>query len=141
MEINKLSLIGKCIIINSSKEILILKRTNYKNNGSENLWDIPGGNVEKDECINNGIKREVFEETNLSLENNNIFYIDSGKKYENGQFVFTLFYSKNFQGELKLSHEHSEYRWINYQDLDNFDFHLREGKIELIKNFLKNNLF
>lgn len=136
--IDKLYLIAKCVLINKENKFLILKRTDYKNNGSENLWDIPGGSVDKNEDLNNAVAREVNEETQINLNSYNVFKIVSGKAtQENSYIVFSLFYSKDFSGDIQLSKEHSEYKWIGVEEIKNYDFYLKEERVDQIKEFLE----
>ena len=140
--VDKLYFIAKCVIINDKNQILILKRTDYKNNGTENLWDFPGGNIEKYEDVNISIKREVFEETKIELNSTKIVSIDSGKKDENEEIIFVIFASKDYKinEQIILSEEHLEYKWITVDEIDNYDFYLKPERLEKIKNYLiKNN--
>ena len=49
---DKLYFVSKCVLLNSEKNFLILKRTDYKKDGTGGLWDIPGGSVDQDEEVN-----------------------------------------------------------------------------------------
>jgi 8-oxo-dGTP pyrophosphatase MutT (NUDIX family) len=61
------------LIINKKGRILLEKR---KDNG---LYCLPGGSVDYEEKVNDALKREVFEETGISLQNPTLFAIRSGK--------------------------------------------------------------
>ena len=68
-------------------------------------WNFPGGKIEKGEIPLEAAKREVFEETNLVIENcemiaeKNIFFanLEKGNQYWKGYFYRTNKYS----GEIK----------------------------------------
>jgi 8-oxo-dGTP diphosphatase len=53
------------ILINSKNEVLLLLRDHNSEIPYPNMWDIPGGMVEKDETPEEAIKREMYEELNL----------------------------------------------------------------------------
>ena len=59
----------KCLLKNEYNKYLILKKTEEeaKNDGSENLYDIPGGRMEYGEDIIDTLVREVFEETGAEI--------------------------------------------------------------------------
>ena len=145
MDVNKLFFISKCVLINEENKFLILKRTDYKNNNTGDLWDIPGGSVDLDEEVNLAVRREVKEELQVELNEASVFHIDSGKgmpsgkEVESSQFVFVLFVSKHFNlgSGIKLSDEHSEYKWISVNEIDNYQFYLRNNRIDAIKKYLK----
>jgi 8-oxo-dGTP diphosphatase len=134
---DKLYFVSKCVLLNSEKKFLILKRTDYKKDGTGDLWDIPGGSVDQDEEVNSAVKREVLEELQLTLNNPKVFAVDSGKGTPSGYYIFTIFHCLDYSGELTLSEEHSEYKWISIDEIDNYDYYLTEERIESIREFLK----
>ncbi len=97
------------------------------------MWDIPGGSVDLDEEVNSAIRREVREELQIELNEAQVFHIDSGKgipsgkDISKGQFIFVLFVSRNYdlKDGIKLSIEHSEYKWILVDEIDNYKYYLR----------------
>ena len=137
--IDQLHFASKCVIINEENKFLILKRTNYANNETQDKWDFPGGSVNLDEDANDAIIREINEELQIELNEANVFKINSGKGIPSGQFVFVLFASRkhDLKDGIKLSKEHSEYQWISLDEIDNYTFYLRDNIIEDIKNYMK----
>jgi len=65
-----------CLILNEKDEVLLEKRTD---NG---LYCRPGGSLDLGETVIEGVKREVFEETGIKLEEVSLFMILSGEKME-----------------------------------------------------------
>ena len=82
------------------------------------LFEIAGGNAEKEENIYDALKREIKEETNLDLIEVTSFinYFDylseSGKKCR--QFNFKVEVS---QSKIVLT-EHDEYKWVRLENID-----------------------
>jgi len=79
------------------------------------VWEFPRGKCEGKESINQCLKREVKEETNLDVEivsyiNKYEYIADEGKR-KSTQYNY-LCKLKNKNQEVELSHEHSEYKWI-----------------------------
>jgi dATP pyrophosphohydrolase len=99
------------IIFTDGKSILLLKRDN------EETWDLPGGKSNDGETeIDNAI-RETKEETGLEKipgeRFDSISHKDANKKYT------TFFYKVDKQFPVKLSHEHSDYEWVPFNELKN----------------------
>jgi 8-oxo-dGTP diphosphatase len=142
MDIDKLHFVSKCVLINERNEFLILKRTFYKSDGGEQQWDLPGGSVDLDEDVNLAILREISEEINVKLNNTQIFDVYSEKGIPSGQFILTLFSSKinTTNINIKLSDEHSEYRWISRNEIENYSYYVvLRKRLEYIKIHLRNN--
>ena len=100
-------------IIQKDGKILVLKRSCEEDVFAE-LWDIPGGKIEYGEKIIDGIKREVFEETGLDVEIEfrpwSLWSFMTPAKER--QTVGITLLAKYLGGEVKLSNEHTDYKWI-----------------------------
>ena len=105
---NDVSTVAKVMLFDSKKRILLLKRSSYVQKYA-NEWDLPGGHLKENENMINGLKREVFEETGLKIREPNFF-----KQLENIHF-FTAFYDSQ---PVKLSHEHTDFRFFKKDDLN-----------------------
>ncbi|WP_281974963.1 NUDIX hydrolase [Halobacillus litoralis] len=97
------------IIEDGSGRILLQKRSDF------GVWGIPGGLLEIGETFEATVKREVFEETGLTIRELELFGVYSGEKgyaqYENGDQVFSvqiIFISRKFDGVLLGNHESRE---------------------------------
>jgi ADP-ribose pyrophosphatase YjhB (NUDIX family) len=97
------------IIVDKFGRILLQRRTDL------DIWGIPGGILEIGETFEATVKREVLEETNLSINTVKLFGIYSGEKgfaqYGNGDKVFSIqiiFYADEFDGTLQVNHESRE---------------------------------
>ena len=77
-------------MINSNDEILLLKRKeNQKFPGN---WDLPGGHLKEKETGEEGLLREVKEETNLSINEPSFIYRDGRHSfYKSRSWTGTLF--------------------------------------------------
>lgn len=101
-------------LISKSNKILLLERR--ENDFMGGIFELPSGNLEKDETLLDGLKREVREETGLEvievvkLIDSFDYLSGSGKKAR--QFNF---YVKVADGKLQLS-EHSTYAWSKHGD-------------------------
>lgn len=137
--LKKLYFVAKSLIINNKNEFLILKRTNYKKNNTNNLWDLPGGNIDIYEDINDALVREVHEETKITINTKDILSINSGKHpKEEAQVIFVLFRTKDFdiEDKITLSKEHSDFKWISVKEMGKFQFYLSQERLDKIKGYL-----
>ena len=71
------------IILNKQNKILLCHRRDY------DLWNLPGGGLEKNESIQSGLIREVKEETGLAVKISRLAGVYS-KPYKN-EIVFFAF--------------------------------------------------
>jgi mutator protein MutT len=96
------------IIFDKKDRVLLCHRRDY------DLWNLPGGKLEKGESPRQGIIREVKEETGLIVETERL----SGVYYkpENNEIIFS-FVCKIIDGEITLTDEADQ---INYLDINDF---------------------
>jgi len=109
--------VGQKAFIDKNGEILVLI--------DEFGLDLPGGKIQKgEEDFSTSLKREVREETGLEIEVGTLFQSWQWKMRRGpniGKLIFLVGYKcKYLSGELKLSEEHNNFRWVNknnYQEL------------------------
>ena len=101
------------VILNENDELLILKR-HPKSRTDPEMWELPGGKVEKGEFFTDALLREIKEETNL---NSNIgdFFEAIQNDYTHKRTVQIMMYLKDIEGEVQISDEHIDWMWA---DLD-----------------------
>lgn len=83
-------------------------------------WDFPGGKLEEGEDPFVGIEREVFEETFLkvkALEVVGVYELELAKDGVKIPHKFTLYFTEIISGDVKLSHEHLEFRWETKEEI------------------------
>jgi 8-oxo-dGTP diphosphatase len=129
--LNNVRLIQKCIVVNHDGKILALKRAVDDHSRGGN-WDLPGGGYEQGEDVLEAIKREIKEEAGLTVNLlTPIFFTNKiGEKegFFQGDTVFGMCYAcSDWSGELVLSDEHTEYRWISPEDFLTFNFGADSG--------------
>ena len=111
-------------------------------------WDFVKGNIEEGEKEKETVKRELFEETGIdSLQihqefNEKVEY-NYYKKNIKVHKIVSYYLAETDQKEIKLSDEHLDSKWSDYEDLmklitfENSREILKKGN-ELIKNLTKN---
>ncbi len=110
--------------IKNNNKILILKRSD-KVRSMKNLWSGVSGIIENNEIPVNRAKIEIFEE--VGIRENKIELIKSVEKikisspqYENHEWEIFSFLFETKETKIKLNWENSEFKWINKNELKNY---------------------
>ncbi len=80
--------VGVAAIVIKNGKVLLGKRKGAHGSGT---WAFPGGHLEFNESIEDCAKREVFEETGLSVKNSRFATITNDLFYQSNQHYVTLF--------------------------------------------------
>lgn len=119
-------------IIKCKNEFLIVKRSKKEDNFC-GAWEFPGGKLEDDELLFDGLKRELLEEIGFDIRNKEIkiinYYDDIRDKFHYMELDF-LIEVDNKELDIKLSDEHDDYCWIK-KDSSLIDDFIKQ-KIEII---------
>lgn len=109
--------IGVKAIIEKDGKILLLKRSE-KYEHLKNQWDIPGGRIKFGEEPEEGLKREIQEETGLELkEIKQILDASTVFKNEEKHIVRITYLCTVKDGVPKTSHEHTHIAWITKENI------------------------
>jgi ADP-ribose pyrophosphatase YjhB (NUDIX family) len=100
---------AKAVVVSGGK-ILILRQQNGN-------WDLPGGKVNDNESVTDGLIREVWEETHLSVTPVGLL-TSSTKPRQKDDDLLVLSYLCEIRDEtpnmnVRLSHEHVDYKLID----------------------------
>ena len=128
------------IIVNENGQILLQSRADNER------WGLPGGCQELGERFEDTVIREIKEETNLDIkeENLELIAIVSGNsrrnEYPNGDVVInntSLYCVRNYSGNLKWD---SESKSMKFFDLDNLPTNQNDPDlIEIYKKYINSN--
>jgi len=108
-----------------NNKILILKRS-QKVKSMKELWAGISGIIENNELPINRAKIEIFEEVGIKQEyiklikSSNEITVES-PQYANHQWIIFPFFFKTDTNDIKLNWENSEFRWIDIQELKEFN--------------------
>lgn len=110
------------------KDLFLIVKRNENDNLYPGAWEFPGGHLEDGETIKEGLKRELLEEIGFTDEfNPRITYYYDEIKSKNGELIYNLEIDfiinvDRLNLEIKLSNEHSEYKWVTKDSkcLDDF---------------------
>ncbi len=105
------------ILVNSRGEFLILRLPLNKEFTKE-LWMLPGGRLDYGDQAEEGLKREIMEETGLKAKVISPVYV-ARWGIENPQKYSTFFLCKALSDDnVKISNEHTESKWIDFRDIE-----------------------
>lgn len=121
-------------VVRSGNEYLIAKRSR------DSYWEFMGGKIKENEGLEDSAVRELNEETDLKLENEDIETFMAGESYrsrDNEKYVLHPVLieideeKKDEMTEEGLSSEHTEFEWI---DLHNFYEYETLGQYKALEN-------
>ncbi|MDL1163413.1 NUDIX hydrolase [Yersinia pestis] len=129
--------VGSVVIIKNNKNQVLLQKRKYP----VGSWAIPGGLMELGESVEETAKREIKEETNLSIDNLKLINVYSGKdnyiKQPNGDefyVVVNAFYTEHFEGELNVNRSESlDFEFINISHIPD---NLAKSHKPIIRDFI-----
>jgi len=122
-----ISVAVKAIILNDEGKILAIRRS--ATDPSRPLtWDVPGGEVEEGEDLEESILREIKEEVGITVSNIEIF--DAVGSYnKKGEYWIGIGYkAKAIETNVILSFEHDQYEWLTKEE-----FLQRESSGKLVR--------
>ena len=123
-----------CIIYDCKKGILFEKSKDF------GVWCVPAGALEIEESLEEGLKREVKEETSLEIFNPKLFDVRSNihMVYPNKDEVYyteVIYEVSEYKGNLKPDEESIELKWFKVDELPD---DISPFQIEIIKKFVEN---
>jgi len=114
--------VAKVVIFNENNEVLVLKRASHMK-WNPGKWDLPGGMIKKEESAKQTVKREVKEETGLTIKN----IIEAGNV--NQITIFEANVDSNNK-EIKLDDENEDHKWVKPEEISEYDF------VPFLKDFI-----
>ena len=121
---NSIAVAVSAFIQDDEDRILMIRRTD------NDLYSIPGGQVEPGETLTHAAAREVKEETGIDIEVTGLIGIYSNPNhvisYDDGEVrqEFSIcFQARNLGGTPQVSGESSEVHWIYYDQLSSLKIH------------------
>ena len=128
-----LKVAAKAIVVNEDGNILILREAStYKEGTNIGRYHCPGGRLNPGESYEDGLQREVLEETGLMVEPLYPIYVGEWHPVIKGvphQIIAIFTVCKASSIDVKLSEEHDDYKWIKSSDRNKFDIMTPEDKV------------
>lgn len=115
----KITIVTTAFIKNGNGKFLFVKRAD-NDNFLPGYWEMPGGKTDFGEELTDAVTREIKEEVGLDIIPK---YIITTRNYRhethpNRVYVeaFYLGVKKNPDQDICLSFEHSEYKWVSFEE-------------------------
>lgn len=131
LPIDRAFLISAKALLIKNKEMLAMKYPGNLRKVVANKWGVPGGLLEIDEKIEDGLKREVIEEAGLEMEVVGVIAVGNfewpGFVFKNGEkkdvrIIEICYLCINPVGKIKLSEEQIEYKWVTQEDARGLEY-------------------
>jgi len=116
----KLFIGAKAIVVHEGK-VLLLREAAYDEGTNEGKWDVPGGRINAEEPILEGLRREVMEESGLTIKPGRVLGVFETFPTIKGEacHIVRVYYEATLQTlEVVLSQDHAEFAWVTVADLE-----------------------
>ena len=120
----------KILLKNREGEYLTLLRSAIKYPEAGEQWEIVGGRIDPGTDLITNLKREVLEETGLEIIGKPKL-VDAQDILKPNRHIVRLTYIGEGDGEVKISDEHTDFKWLSLEEI---------SKLEPIDKFLKDTL-
>jgi 8-oxo-dGTP diphosphatase len=125
--------LGVGALIFDSEKLLIVERAGEPFKG---YWSLPGGILESGEKLDQGIRREVLEETGLEVEPLSVFeiferIIQDAEGRAEYHFVVIDYLCRTVGGRLAAASDVSRLAWVTEQNLG--DYRLTDGTLSVVE--------
>lgn len=120
------------VLIEDSKILLVKQKLSSRN------WSLPGGRLERGELLEEGVIREVHEETGLETEVEKLLYV-CDKPNADPPLIHITFLLERNSGEIKLPSNEFDDNTIYDVQMVPIDEINKYGFTEKFKTLIKNN--
>ena len=106
---------GIHVLVQKDSKYLVIRRSKADKQDPD-CWDLPGGGIDFGEQPFDAAIREAKEEVGINIEiiKTLTFY---AMPYLSTWSVESIVEGKYISGDVMLSHEHSEFKWVNEKEL------------------------
>lgn len=136
----KLRSAAKVLIRRSSDgKYLILRSSEWSENPRRSQKpDFPGGEIESNESLTQGLLREIKEETGIIVDEDALQLVYASTYADTTEDIsttFLIYYTELADPEVILSWEHEAYMWLSAEDVTQLS--IREPYPTIIQHFKK----
>lgn len=108
----------KAVIVKDGKVLLLREAKTYKDGTNIGRFHMPGGRLDVGEAFEDGLRREVREETGMEIEIVQPIYVGEWRPVIRDvphQIIAVFFVCTPTTDEVKLSEEHDKFMWVDPQ--------------------------
>lgn len=105
----------RSLIVRESRVLVIRESEKYEDGTNEGKYDLPGGRLAQGERFDDSLRREVREETGLSIKIGKPFHVMEWRPVVRGEQwqIVAVFFECSAEGEVRLGKDHDSYKWID----------------------------
>ncbi len=121
-------------IVRRGDQLLLVKN---QADGAESIWSLPGGVIEAGETLADALKREMAEETGLSVETFQLAYVTENFIEQFDAHSLVTYFECTFRGELLPNDPDREVvdcQWVPIEQLG--DYLLNRDVLEPLQDYL-----
>ncbi len=108
----------KVLLKNPDGKFLLIRRSIDKYQEVQHKWDIPGGRIDSGSDLRENLSREVMEETELTMTSEpRVVGAQDIFNKEQDRHIVRVTYVGTAEGTPKLSDEHTDFKWVSYEEL------------------------
>jgi 8-oxo-dGTP diphosphatase len=105
----KADLVSGLLPIREDGRMLLLQRPT-------GTWEPPAGRLQPGESFEDGALRELYEETGILVSPQRIIATWVGEAPSGGRLASVTYAGRTGGGEIRLSHEHLDHRWVTIEE-------------------------
>lgn len=120
----KLFIATKTIIAHDGKILILREAGSYTEGTNTGRYDLPGGRLKPGEHFKEALKREVVEETGLSIQIGNPIAVNEWRPIVRGeqwQIVGIFFECYAFSPKVVVSADHDAFEWIDPREYKKYN--------------------
>lgn len=120
--------VSKGLIRNSEGKFLALQKSeNY--DWKAGKWELPGGKIKEYEDRFEAGRRELEAETGLKVQDLKDTVREEIEEFSEEKTIVNcwILHTDSFSGEIELSDEHQDYRWVTAEEFISMDWHRDAG--------------
>lgn len=109
--------VGVGVLVNRDGRVLLLRRSNVHGDGT---WSAPGGHIDRGESLEQCARREVFEETGVTIKDIRFFAVTNDIFEAEGKHYVTIWMSAEYESGtafVAAPNECSEVGWFDRSEL------------------------
>ncbi len=117
--------VAAAVILNEQQHIFLAKRPQGVHQGGK--WELPGGKLEQDESALQALKRELFEELGIEVNDAESF-LQISHQYPDKSVILNVFIVSDYSGR-PWGKEGQLTMWANSDEIQQLDFPAANAEI------------
>lgn len=113
------ALVAVVVLVVHEQRVLALKRSSHSD-AAPGKWETISGRVQYNETLFDAAQRETKEETSLEVQLEKRPILSYLAKRSHEDMIVTVYRGKPESTDVVLSDEHTEYRWMHFEEFQKY---------------------